>query len=160
MFPAEAGIGDADAVRKLRGIVAAWREFLCTRVDVTFDHCAEDTATAMIDLASDLAHDVELPLVPFTAVPVRTIDHQRGGHAGPSERSGPLQDTRLVIVRCRAAAQDDVTIRVATGADHRDQAAFVHAEKVMRPRSRLDRIAGNLYVSVGAVLEADRRRAA
>src|ERR1700680_4828366 len=97
MFPAEAGIGDADAVRKLRGIVAAWREFLCTRVDVTFDHCAEDTATAMIDLASDLAHDVELPLVPFAAVPVRAIDHERGGHAGPIQRKPRPHDTPLAI---------------------------------------------------------------
>jgi hypothetical protein len=60
----------------------------------------------MFDLASDLAHDVELPLVPFAAVPVRAIDHERGGHAGPIERIARCNDTRLVIIRCRAAAQE------------------------------------------------------
>ena len=50
LLPAEAGIGDAGAVGKLGGIVAARRELLRAGMEVTLDHRAEYAAAAGADL--------------------------------------------------------------------------------------------------------------
>ena len=102
--------------------------------------------------------DVELALVLLGAVGVRAIDHQRRPQACALERVARGDHACFIVVRRNAAAQDDVAVGIAAGANHCHAAGLVHAQEVVRARGRLDRVARDLHAAVGAVLEADRRR--
>ena len=103
---------------------------------------------------------LDLTFMALGRVGVRAVDHQRLWQAGGAERVARRGHARFVVVRSRAAAQDDVAVGIAARVDHRHLAALVHPEEVVRPRRRLDRIAGDAHVAVRAVLEADWRRRA
>ena len=60
IIPAEAGVGDALSVSELGGIVLAGGELLRARLQMAFDHDAEDAAIARLDLRRDVARDLDL----------------------------------------------------------------------------------------------------
>src|SRR6476619_3680658 len=70
IVPAEAGVGDALAVRELGRIVLAGGELLRAGVEMAFDHDAEDAAAAAFDLRADVARDLDLARVELAAVGV------------------------------------------------------------------------------------------
>ena len=74
---------------------------------------------------------------------------ERGLHAG-----------LRVVGLARAAAQDDVPVRVAGRVQDRRRAAVVDAGEGVRGGGGAHGVDGDLHVAVGAVLEADRHRQA
>src|SRR6218665_1209075 len=74
IVPAEAGVGDALAVRELGRIVLAGAELLRAVDQMALDHDAEDLLAAGLDLRGDVACHVELALVLLSAVCMRAID--------------------------------------------------------------------------------------
>ena len=84
------------------------------------------------------------------------VDHHRWRQAGLLQHGAGGLDARRVIVRCLAAAQDDVAVAVSGGGGDRGAAGLGHGQEMVRLRGRLYRIDRDLDVAVGAVLEADR----
>ncbi len=136
----------------------ARNEVLASRIQVAFDHDAEDAIVAGGDLRADVARDVDLAFVPALAVGVRAVDHELRREPGRGELLACRGDARRVVVRRLAAAQDDVAILVAGSVHDRRVAALGHRQEMMRRGRGLDRVDGDLDVAVGAVLEADRAR--
>src|SRR5262245_25767205 len=148
--PAEAGVGDALAELE----PPAGFEVLAAFDEVRLDHHADDAPLAGGELRADVASHVDLALVLLGRVGVRAVDHQPLLQPGLGELLAGGRDTRRVVVRVLAAAQDDVAVVVAPRLDDRDLAALVdRKEMVLLPRGE-QRVDRDLHVAVGAVLEA------
>src|SRR5438034_1423888 len=108
-IPADARVSDTDSV----GQRLARDEILPARIDVAFDHRADHAIITVCDLPGDIARDVELAFVLLLAVSVRAVDHHPCCEAGVAKLPADLVHAWSVVVRRRAATQDDVTILVA-----------------------------------------------
>ena len=95
----------------------------------------------------------ELPWLQSTTIVAGRLG---GGQLPLGERDAH----RVVIGAPASAAQHDVRMRVAAGAEHRRLALLGDAQKMMRMAHRLQRVDRGRERAVGAVLEADRRRQA
>ena len=123
---------------------------------MALDHDAHHRVLAGRDLAGHVPADVALALGALGAVRVAEVDHQAGRVAGPFQHRGGGADVPGLVVRCPAAAQDDVRVLVAGGLE--DPGAGVLREReeyvgVLRGADRIDR---ELDASAGAVLEPHR----
>ena len=71
---------------------------------------------------------------------------------------GLLHSFQVVIAALAAAAQHEVAVGIARGADDRGMTIAIDAEEVMRLGRRLHGIDRDGGAAVGAVLVADRHR--
>ncbi len=125
---------------------------------VRLDHHADQAVLALRDLLADVDADLALAAVVLAAVGVRAVDHQALRQPRAGELAAGGLDARRVVVRLRAAAQDDVAVVVAARLDDRHLAALVHRKEVVLLARREDRVHRDAHVAVGPVLEPHRRR--
>jgi len=92
---------------------------------------------------------------------VRAVDHDARRQPGLGQCPFRQFHAHSVVIGPAAtAAQHEVTVGIAAGADDRGAAIGVDPEEAVGVRCRLDGIDRDLEPAVGAVLEADRRRQA
>ncbi|MCY1530923.1 hypothetical protein D9M68_661310 [compost metagenome] len=132
-------------------------ELLRAGHQIALDHDPEDGAAAAANLLRHVPRHIQLPLMLLAAVGMAEIHHQRVAQPCRLQLPAGRRHGIRIVVGDLAAAQDDVAIRIALGVHRRDLAVLVHAQEVVRTRCGLDRVDRNPDISVGAILEADRR---
>ena len=157
IVPADAGVGDADAISE-RGF-ALGRDFLAAFVDVTLNHEAHDGGLAVCNLLGDDAGDLGLIGMFLFRVAVAAIDHQPVVGVCGFEFSLCGRDISGVVVGARlATSEDDKGVFVTGSADNGNDAWFGNGEEVVRMFDSADRVDGRVERPVRAVLEADGER--
>jgi len=126
--PVDAGVGDRNAVAKLR----TFGEGRVASFEVGFDHCADDGAVAFDDLVDDVAEHQGLARGVFAGVAVGAVDHDGARELGALELLLGEGDGDGVVVGRGAAAKNDVGVLVALGVGERAAAFGVDAEEGVR----------------------------
>src|SRR6266540_1241267 len=152
VLPADAGVGDALAVYER----LSRHQVLASRLEVRFDHDAEDALLARRDLTRDFARHVYLALIHLLAVRMAAIDHQALLEPRRGQFLRRRVDAPRVVIRVLAAAQDDVAVLVTIGRDDRRVPLLGDGEEMVRHARSFQRVHRDAHVSVGAVLESDR----
>jgi hypothetical protein len=111
IFPADTGVGDALAVDER----FARNQILTARLEMAFDHDADDARVAGSDLRGNVLADSELLGRFLAAVAVASIDHDARRDPGFGETLGGGIDVGGVVVGLFAAAQNHVAVFVAGG---------------------------------------------
>src|SRR6185369_4651973 len=156
--PIDAAVGYRAAVFELAEV---GRDGLVAGFDVGFDHHAEQRLVAEADLVDDVGHDQRLQFRLLEAVGMRAVDDDVVRQLGFGQRLFDHGDRDGVVVRAAvAAAQHDVAVGVALGADDGDPALVGQAEEGVRLGGGEDGVDRDAEVAAGAVLEADRGRQA
>src|SRR4051812_9765014 len=155
-LPAEAWVGHALPEAQLFPRL----EVLAAFHQVRLHHDAENPPLTATELAGDVAGHVHLPLVLLRGVRVRAVDHQALGQLRLLQLLARGAHRSRIVVRLLAAAQDDVAILVAARLHDRHLAALVHGKEMVLLARGEQRIHRDLDVTVGTVLEPDRRRQA
>jgi len=152
-FPADAGVGDGDAVAEF---VNGSGEGLVAFEEVAFEHDAHEGQGAVAALLDDAAPDVFLSGRDFAGVGVAAVDHDDLGQPGGGELLFGLADAFGVVVGAlTSATEDDVAPRIARGADDAGDAVLVHAEESVGVTGGLHGVNGHLKAAVGPVFESD-----
>src|SRR5204862_406685 len=110
-------------------------EILAARLQVRFDHEADDSILAGGDLARDLARDVDLTLIYLLAVRMAAIDHQALLEPGAGQLLGRSVDASGVVIRMFSAAQDDVAVLVSVGRDDGGVPLLGHRKEMVGVRA-------------------------
>ncbi len=119
-------------------------------------HDAEHRLAAGTQLTGHVLGHQHLVLELLAAVGVAEVDHHLLRQTGLVQPLHHFVHVGGAVVRLTAAAQDDVTVRVAPGRDDGGVAVLGHREEVVRRAGSADGIDGHLDGAVGAVLEAHR----
>ena len=90
------------------------------------------------------------------AVGVACINHDRRWKAGCFQRFANLSHALGIVIRCFAAAKDDVAVFIAACDNNSGVAAFCDGKEDMFVCCRFNGINGDFDVAVSAVLESDR----
>src|SRR5262249_47554369 len=136
-------------------------EVLAAVDEEALHHHADDRGLACGHLRGDVARDDGLAAVVLAAVAVAAIDHQPWRQSPAVERRGRLTPAcRLLSPSRLSAAQDHVAVGIPARGDDRAERLLGHTQEAKRVRTRARRVDGDLYVTVRAVLEADRHRQA
>src|SRR6266511_4054510 len=110
LVPADAAVGDRDAVRE--GFALGPRLF--AGIQVALDHHAEDGALTGLKGAGDLVKDGCLLRVIFSGVVVRAVDHDAPpDFVARRELGGGGDVAGMIVALASSAAQDDMTIEIA-----------------------------------------------
>ena len=109
IFPTNAGVGDALAVRER----LAGNKILSSRLEMAFQHYTDNARIAGADLCRDIMADCELFHGFFTAIAMAAIDHDPRGYTGFGETFRRSIDVGGVIVWMFSAAQDHMAVFVA-----------------------------------------------
>src|SRR6185295_15859465 len=99
--PVDAGVGDRDAVAKLRAVLG---DRLRSGLEVRFHDEADDRAVALDDLVHAIVEHEGLERVVLVRVGVRAVDHDVGGELVPGERLLREPHAHGVVIRSPAAA--------------------------------------------------------
>ena len=134
------------------------RQWLIAGPDVAFQHHAHNRIPMIASLLDQRFQHRGLPGVIFGSLCVRTIHQHAGLESSDVEQAAAFFDTARIVVGAFAAAQHDVSIRVARRSDDGGHALLSDAEERMRVAGRFDRIDGDLEIAVGRIFEAYRHR--
>ena len=118
VIPTDAGIRDGLPVFQF--FFFAFNERLVAFDKIGLDHDAHDVVASVTDLLADAVNDIDLLFVLFMAVGVACINHDRRWKAGCFQRFANLSHTLGIIIRCFAAAKDDVACLLYTSPSPRD----------------------------------------
>src|SRR5690625_7670496 len=100
-LPADAAIGDRDAILQAGGVVP---DILSARVEMALHHEAGDGAVAGQNLAGDVFHDPRLQLGLLAGIGVAAVHHDVGRHPRPLELGFTAGNVFGRVVRAVAAA--------------------------------------------------------
>ncbi|MNH26767.1 hypothetical protein D3C79_868370 [compost metagenome] len=120
-----------------------------------FEHHANNRTVACQALAQYVFEHCRLAQRILGAVGVAAIDHDPRCQSSLGQPLACVGNAGLIVVRSlMAAAQNQVSVRVAQGLDNRRVALAVHAEVPVRMGGAAHGVAGNRDTTVGTILEA------
>jgi hypothetical protein len=152
-FPAQAGVGDADAVFQ---ISVVFRHGLAAFIQKAFEHQPGQGRVAAGALRDDVASHFFLLGVLLVRIRMTAIDHDRRLAAGFFQGAHRFRNAFRIVVRASAAAaQDDVAMRIPLRAHDRGESILVNAQERMRRARSLHRVESNLHAAVCPVLETN-----
>lgn len=154
VVPTDAGIGNGLTV--LQFFFFAFDERLIAFDKVGLDHDAHDVVASVPDLLADAVHDINLLFVLLVAVGVAGIDHDGGRQTGSLQSFANLGNALRLVIRCFAAAKNDMAIFIATGHDNGGVTALGDRKEDMFVCGSFDCVDGDFDIAVSAVFESDR----
>src|SRR5476651_1457486 len=150
VFPTNTSIGDALAVRQRLTAV----EILIPFNQVAFYHHAHNRLLAVGELIANISADFHLFFELFTAVSVAEIDHDLRWQTAFFQALFNFFYIFSAVVRFFTAAQDDVAVVVAAGADNCRMAPFGDGQEAVRCAGCVDGVDGYLNGAICAIFEA------
>lgn len=152
--PVYARIGHRNAVLELRAVGG---NRLFPRLDVAFNHEANDGTIARAYLLHAIAQHNQLQEIVLVGIGMAAIHHDVAGQLIRSQFLFALPDALNVVIRLGAAAQHHMRVTVPPRANHGAASALVDSQKTVRMGHRKKSVNCHLEAAVGAVFETDWR---